>query len=283
MEALKKILNIIIDIFIVIVVILSATIAVVSVSSQKTGVPNVFGYVPFSVQTDSMEPTFSAGDLIISKRLDTQGADADYELKVGDVVTFWTKDEAVSDEPILDTHRIVEGIPNREGVIESYKTMGDNTIGPDVNPVSKTQIVAIWSSGDAQGIKISKLGAVLSFLRKPSGFFLAVLLPMAAFFIYELIRFITNFMNYNKEKSREAALEAAKQLMGNDSSDSSGLSEEQKAQAILEYLEKQKADEAAPPSEQESQKAEETEQPAQESEAVTQPEQEDSVSEASED
>ena len=65
MEVLKKILNIIIDIFIVLVVIVSATIAVVSITARDSGVANVFGYVPFSVQSNSMSPVFEAGDLIV--------------------------------------------------------------------------------------------------------------------------------------------------------------------------------------------------------------------------
>ena len=321
MEALKKVLNVIIDIFIILVVIISAIIAVVSLSSRDTGVANVFGYVPFSVQTDSMSPAFEAGDLIVSKKLDTMGADADYNFKVGDVITFWTQaqDDAGNNVDILNTHRIIELVPNLEGKNTAFITKGDNNLVKDKSLVRLESIVSIWSSGDEKGIKVSKIGSVLDFLRKPSGFFIAVVLPMIAFFIYELIRFITNFKNYNKEKQKEAALQAARELMGDTSSDSSGLSEEQKAQAILEYLEKQKSEqgaappspeavqepeapEAEPPAEQpqaeaeaepaaeespaeENDSAEETEQPAtaQNTEAVSEPEQETEVLDAQED
>ncbi|MBQ6381565.1 MAG: signal peptidase I [Clostridia bacterium] len=316
MDVLKKILNIVIDIFIFLVVIISAIIAIISVSASKTGVANFFGYVPFSVQTDSMSPAFEAGDLIVSKKMDTQGADIDYEFKKGDVVTFWTtiEDDNGNKETVMNTHRILDLVPDREGKIYAYETKGDNNLVKDKETVNKAAIVALWSTGDQPGIKVAKLGSVLAFLRKPSGFFIAVVIPMIIFFIYELVRFITNFMNYNKEKQKEAALQAAKELMGDGSSDSSGLSEDQKAQAILEYLEKQKTEQAAaPPAEnappaqeapapaeaapaepeaaqeqpasEESTKAEETKQPAaeQSTEAVTEPEQDETVSEASED
>lgn len=243
MEALKKVLNVIIDIFIIVVVLVSATVAILSLSSQRTGVASIFGYVPFSVQTESMSPTLEVGDLIVSKRLDTMGADADYDFKVGDVVTFWTQIKNDDGEKVdaLNTHRIIKMLPNYDGKNTAFITKGDNNPVEDHELVRLENIVSIWSTGNEQGTKVAKLGNVLTFLRKPAGFFVCVVLPMAAFFIYELVRFISNLIAYNKSKSREAALEAAKEIMGNDSSsDSSGLSEEQKAQAILDYIEKQK-------------------------------------------
>ena len=239
MEVLKKVLNIIIDIFIVLVVIVSAVIAIISLTARDSGVANLFGYVPFSVQSNSMSPVFETGDLIVGKKVAP-----DQEYKVGDIVTFFTsiKDDNGNDVSVLNTHRIVK-ITNRfnTGTIV-YETKGDNNDIEDENFVIHDAIVSVWSQeGKDDGIRIQKMGSVLDFLRKPTGFFLAVVLPMIVFFIYELVRFITNFLNYNKEKQKEAALQAAKEMMGDDSSDSSGLSEDQKAQAILEYLEKQKA------------------------------------------
>ena len=307
MEVLKKVLNIVIDIFIVLVVIISAVIAIISLTARDSGVANIFGYVPFSVQSNSMSPVFETGDLIVGKQVEP-----DQEYKVGDVVTFWTtiQDANGNDVSVLNTHRIVKITDRYNTGTLVYETKGDNNDIQDKNWVIKDAIVSVWAhEGADDGIKISKLGSVLDYLRKPSGFFFAIVLPMIAFFIYELIRFITNFMNYNKEKQKEAALQAAKEMLGDTSSDSSGLSEEQKAQAILDFLEKQKAEkEAAPPSEDASPQAsaetpaaeesaqaeepaaedntgaEETEQPATaETEAVTEPEQETEVLEASDD
>ena len=321
MEVLKKILNIVIDIFIVLVVIISAIIAIISLTARDSGVANLFGYVPFSVQSNSMSPVFEAGDLIVGKKVDDN-----QKYKVGDIVTFWTtiQDDKGNDVSVLNTHRIVKLQDRYNTGTIVYETKGDNNDIQDKNFVIHSAIVSVWSQeGKDDGIRIQKLGSVLDFLRKPTGFFLAVVLPMIAFFIYELVRFITNFKNYNKEKQKEAALQAAKELMGSNSSDSSGLSEEQKAQAILEYLEKQKSgQEAAPPEPEaaqepeapaaeaaaepqaeaeaeaeqpqpaaeaapaeESDSAEETEQPASdaETEAVTEPEQETEVLDAQDD
>lgn len=317
MEVLKKILNIVIDIFIVLVVIISAIIAIISLTARDSGVANIFGYVPFSVQSNSMSPVFEAGDLIVGKKVEDN-----QEYKVGDIITFWTtiQDDNGNDVSVLNTHRIVKLQDRFNTGTIVYETKGDNNDIQDKNYVIQSAIVSVWSQeGKDDGIRVQKLGSVLDFLRKPTGFFLAVVLPMIAFFIYELVRFITNFKNYNKEKQKEAALQAAKELMGGNSSDSSGLSEEQKAQAILEYLEKQKsgkeasppapeaaqepqAPEAEAPAEQpqaeaeaepaaeeapaeENDSAEEIEQPAtaQNTEAVSEPEQETEVLDAQED
>ena len=77
------------------------------------------------------------------------------------------------------------------------------------------------------GTKIPGLGNVLSFIRTQLGFFLCILLPMIIFFIYEGIRVVINLLAYNKEK----AIEEAKETLNN-----SELTEEQKKQAIEEYL-----------------------------------------------
>lgn len=283
MEVLKKILNIVIDIFIVLVVVISAIIAAVSITTRDSGVANLFGYVPFSVQSNSMSPVFETGDLIVGNLVKREDRIVE-NFHEGDIVTFWTSTEDANGVLVefLNTHRIIE-LQDRGGATV-FITKGDNNSLEDSDFVAPENIVAKWSSENQDdGILIKKAGSVLDFLRKPSGFFIAVVIPMIIFFIYELVRFITNFMSYNKQKSKEAALEAAKELMGDSSSDSSGLSEEQKAQAILEFLEKQKA-EQADVKEEETQQAEETEQPATvETEAVTEPEQEEEVSEASED
>ena len=315
MEVLKKILNIIIDIFIVLVVIVSAAIAVISITARDSGVANIFGYVPFSVQSNSMSPVFETGDLIVGKMVPKEQRVLENFHK-GDIVTFWTQqlneDNILVD--FLNTHRIVD-FRTDAGGNQIIITKGDNNDEEDQSFVLAENIISVWSTENQDnGIMVKKLGSVLDFLRKPSGFMIAVVVPMIIFFIYELVRFITNFLNYNKEKQKEAALQAAKELMGDGSSDSSGLSEEQKAQAILDFLEKQKEEKGETPPDaptaapkevpeepaqavetqaepeqsapaEESTQAQEAEQPAtaDDTEAVTEPEQGTALSEASED
>lgn len=215
-KTLKRIFNILVDVIIVLILVVSILIVALSLTSKSSGVPNILGVAPLSVQSNSMEDTFSTGDLLLAEVTNDPGET--YE--VGDIVTFPIE---IDGESVLNTHRIVEVIEDDN--ITYYKTQGDNkntNPEPDIDLQSASTIVAKYT-----GTKISGLGNVLSFIRTQLGFFLCVLLPMIIFFVYEAIRVVMNIIAYNNEK----ALNAAKETVQN-----SELTEEQKKKAIEEYL-----------------------------------------------
>lgn len=212
---MKKVLDTLIDILIILLFAMSLLVVVISITSRSTGVPNIGGMALFSVQTDSMEPTIMTGDLMISR---IAQPDAAYE--VGDVVTFATY---VDRTKILNSHRIVD--MKEVNGITYYMTKGDNSIGQDSTELSSGDIVAKWT-----GKKLSGMGTVMDFLQTSKGFFLCVLLPLILFFLYVLYGFIKNLIEYNREKAAEAATETVLQF-----------TEEQKRKAIEEYLAQQAA------------------------------------------
>lgn len=214
-KALKRIINIVIDILVIFILIVSVFVATLSLTTESSGVPNILGIAPLSVQTASMEDTINPGDLIFCSLTDV----AD-EFQKDDIVTFPI---IVNGEQVLNTHRIVEVV--KDSNITYYRTQGDNkktNPEPDEDLQTASTIVAKYNS-----FKIPGLGNVLSFIRTQLGFFLCVLLPMILFFIYEAVRVIMNLLAYNKEKT----LEEAKNAVNN-----SELTEEQKKKAIEEYL-----------------------------------------------
>lgn len=215
-QKLSKILHIIVDLLVILVLIVSVLIATLSLTSKSSGVPNIFGIAPLSVQSDSMSGTFETGDLIICKVTN----DPSVEYQKDDIVTFPIEINGVE---VLNTHRITEVIKDDNNTY--YQTQGDNK---DTNPVAD-EILQTSSTIVAQytGVKIGGLGTVLSFLRTQLGFFLCVLLPMIIFFLYEAVRVVLNVIAYNKEK----ALEEAKSAVAG-----AELTEEQKKKAIEEYL-----------------------------------------------
>lgn len=215
-QKLSKILHITVDVLVILVLIVSVLIATLSLTSKSSGVPNIFGIAPLSVQSDSMSGTFETGDLIFCKVTN----DPSFEYQKDDIVTFPIEINGVE---VLNTHRIAEVIKDDNSTY--YQTQGDNN---DTNPTAD-EILQTSSTIVAQytGVKIGGLGTVLSFLRTQLGFFLCVLLPMIIFFLYEAVRVVLNVIAYNKEK----ALEEAKSAVAG-----AELTEEQKKKAIEEYL-----------------------------------------------
>ena len=235
-KVLSAIGNVILALFFIIAVCITA-LSVTSVFSEDR-VPNFLGYAVMTVQTDSMqtETGFDVGDVIIVRMVDEEEANA---LKVGDVITF--RRFNTNHEMYLDTHRIVENTyevttQNQREIVDGirihngiacYVTRGDNEEMPDVYPNGELEyatyenIVGIW-----EGTKIPVLGKILDFLRSQVGFFVCILLPLLAFFIWQLIRFITILNQKRKEDALQAVSESEEEI---------------KKKAVEEYLARQAA------------------------------------------
>jgi len=192
-KILIKIGNVVITVLILLILLVSVVIAIISLNNKSEGLPHLFGYAILSVQTESMSPALEPGDLIIAKKLDE-----DTPLGEGDIVTFpWEEQDIVTTK----THRIVR-VEEADGDARFY-TKGDN---PATNPLEddgyllRSDILAKYADRRYPG-----WGKIMDVLRSRKGFALAVLLPMGLFFLYELIRFISNLMAFNREKALELA------------------------------------------------------------------------------
>jgi len=211
----KKVVGIVINVILWLFVVFAAlTTVVVFTGTSNNGVGNLFGYMPFSIQTQSMEPTIKAGDVVIGKEVDFN------TLKEGDITTYWT---TVDEQKILNTHRITKVISNGKGSVPSFKTKGDNNQIEDEYTVAAADIVAKYNS------KISGLGKAVDFLETQKGFFICIVLPLILFFLYQLYHFIKVIVTVKQENA--------------------GLSkedeEELKKKAVEEYLAKQKEEQEA--------------------------------------
>lgn len=212
---MKKVVDIVINVILWLFVVFAAlTTVVVFTGTSNNGVGNLFGYMPFSIQTQSMEPTIKAGDVVIGKEVDFN------TLKEGDIITYWT---TVDEQKILNTHRITKVISNGKGSVPSFKTKGDNNQIEDEYTVAAADIVAKYNS------KISGLGKAVDFLETQKGFFICIVLPLILFFLYQLYHFIKVIVTVKQENA--------------------GLSkedeEELKKKAVEEYLAKQKEEQEA--------------------------------------
>ncbi|MBP1533316.1 MAG: signal peptidase I [Ruminococcus sp.] len=207
---MKKVLKVVLNVIVWIVLILALLITIMVFSSgRNNGVANLLGYIPMTVESDSMKPTFSKDDLIICKEVDDI-----YDLKEGDVITFWT---IIDGKKVKNTHRIVT-VNEFEGT-RSFVTRGDNNNQDDTLPAYAGGIIGKWTD-----VKLNGFGKVMNFLRTKTGFFICIVIPMAIFFLVELYKFIVTLVELKKP-----------QLTADDE-------EEIKKRAIEEYLASQKKD-----------------------------------------
>ena len=213
---MKKAVKIIVNILAWVFLLLALLVTVIVFSAERNnGVSNIMGFMPMTVESNSMSPTFKKGDLIIVKEIDDVN-----DLKEGDVITYWTH---IGGKRVKNTHRIVKVNLNDQGQLESFTTRGDNNNGiDDDTPASPNDIIGKWS-----GKKLAGCGKALDFLRTKKGFFMCIIIPMAIFFLFELYKFIVTLVEIKKGDAPEQLDE-----------------EEIKRRAIEEYLAEQKKKEA---------------------------------------
>jgi signal peptidase len=207
------------------------TILSLAASSSQDGIPSLSGTAFLTVSSDSMKGTFDKGDLILVKKLTEEGKKT---LKKDDVITFRADlDNNGTDE--LNTHRIYEVVYDDNGLVDGYITWGDNNPIKDEDPVSWQLVVGKWNKNTPDdGVAIPFVGGVISFIQKPTGFLVAIVLPLVIFFLYEVYVFIKAVFTVKGEKASKT-----------QAAESAAHDEAVKQAAIAEYLAAQEAAKAA--------------------------------------
>ncbi|MCQ2770490.1 MAG: signal peptidase I [Clostridia bacterium] len=249
----KIIVDVLIWIFLVFAVLTTVYAFILNLGD---GLPNINGTVFMAVKSPSMEPTIMTGDMIFTKLV--KGDEEIYKFQEGDVVSYWAYNADGS--KYINTHRIVTVNKNASGATVSYLTKGDNNAIADNYTLQPTDILCYWDAFGYKGGKVGGIGAALNFLNTQLGFGVCVVLPLVAFFIYELVLFIMTVMSL-KNKNKKVISTADEELI--------------KQRAIEEYLRQQAAaNQAATPTEELEKTtdlpvAESTEAPAEETPADT--------------
>lgn len=194
MKVLKKTGTIVVSVLLWVIILVAALYAFTTMATRDNqNVSSIMGYTPLVVKSDSMAPTFCAGDLIFIKKCDTS------TLKEGDIICFHT---IIDNEYALNTHRIQK--IDEVGDARSYTTLGDNNHG-----VTDTHII---SDGDIVGKYVGHLknaGKVMDFLSSSIGFLVVIVLPMLLFFIYQVYNLIMISIRLKKAVAVETAKEEA--------------------------------------------------------------------------
>ena len=217
------ILNVLLWIFVVFAVVV--TVFVFSAQKDADGVPSLFGNSYISIVSDSMAPEIRTGDMIVVKKVSGMPEAAD--CKEGDIITFYSSQDINGDGKVgndIETH-MIQSVRKANG-FTYYTTIGTNyeySHGIADPEIMSTSVIGIYT-----GTRIPGLGSVVSFLGSSTGFLVCIVIPLAIFFLYELIHFVVLFIKVKGPKEAKAGITAADE-------------EEIKRKAIEEYLAKQAA------------------------------------------
>ncbi|MDR7073340.1 signal peptidase I [Fictibacillus barbaricus] len=140
-------------------------------------IPSLFGYKPFTVLTNSMKPSFSAGDMVLVKDKPAS------KIKPNDVITFKENNNK------LITHRVVKVTD------KGFVTKGDYNNVKDDGFVSPENVV-----GELV-FTLPKLGYVSKFVSSPLGITLLIFIPLLAYLLLEIYDFLKRFIE-RKEKQK---------------------------------------------------------------------------------
>lgn len=186
----RKILNTVLSVILWIVILVAALFSFVTLATKdKNQIASIAGFSPLTVQTDSMQPTFSAGDLIIIKKCDPD------TLEVGDIITFHT---IIENQYALNTHRIKE--ITEENGIKNYVTKGDNNALEDTHIITGADVAGKYVG------KIPLLGKLMNFISSSVGFLLCIVFPLLIFFIYQIYQLIMITIEMKKAAAVERAV-----------------------------------------------------------------------------
>ncbi len=155
---------------IVLVIAVNCTLLVKGMIN-KDEIPDIFGYFPLYVQSDSMKDEFETGDLIIVEKAPLR------KVRVGDIVSFY---EIGTDRSAIVTHRVVDASEKKK--VMYYTTRGDANDSDDKDLMSYENYIGIVR------FKVDGLGKVMMFFQTTGGMVTAVAAPLFGFVVYDSLR-----------------------------------------------------------------------------------------------
>ena len=190
---IASIIGIILCVILVPILVINCTLIFKSITN-KDEVPSFNGITPMIVLTDSMEPEFSSGDLILCK---SSKAEA---IQVGDIICF--TDPAGNGTSTV-THRVQEITTDENGNL-AWITKGDanNTIDSKLVPASN--LIGKYTRS------IQGLGNVAMYMQTTQGLIICVVCPILLFVAYDMITH--HIYEKNRKKDTEALMEELETL-----------------------------------------------------------------------
>ena len=201
----------------ILVVIIVLTVALSLITRINGETPSVFGYSIFRVSSGSMEPELMVGDIILDKAVENPE-----DLKVGDVITFKSKDYG----DMLVTHKVIKA-PYEENEKLMLQTKG---IANDLadKPISVDNVKGIMIC------KVDYLDTVYNIFLSPWGLLILIALIVVIFFdeIITIVKILTN--NDKSVKDADDINEIIDRLQAEKLKDQAEKLKEQAEQAEIE-------------------------------------------------
>ncbi|MFH5800111.1 signal peptidase I [Haladaptatus sp. CMAA 1911] len=147
----------------------------------------------YVVLSGSMSPTIHAGDVVISRNVETA------EIEVGDVIVF--QDGSVPSD--RTTHRVVNVVHRDDGVF--FETKGDANENPDPNPVPANDVIGrVW-------FHVPYIGHLVMFAQSRMGLLSLVIVPCLLLVVTEAYSLVSAALGGDSEESSEGKSEPAEQ------------------------------------------------------------------------
>lgn len=175
---------------IVVLLLLFSTLFLGSVKDRA-----FLGFKPYIVLSNSMEPLFSAGDLIIIKKLNSD------EINSGDIITFYSIDPLTYNEVI--THKVIRETTYNDEI--AYVTKGLNNDEEDIYPATEEKIIGQYQ------FKINKFGFFIDYLKTDAGYIIFILIPFISLILLEVFGVVKKIKK-EKESYIKKLIDEKKQL-----------------------------------------------------------------------
>lgn len=213
---MRKAFKIAVNAFTVLVVLFTVCVmafTIVSVNTVNKTDAKLFGYKAYIVLSDSMSDVFKAGDMVISREVDTD------TLKEGDIISFKSIDPSNYGEVV--THKI-RAVTSYEGK-KAFITYGTTTGSDDSFPAVEDQVVGQYKTS------LPKMGTFFQFLKSVPGYITVILIPFLVLLTLQAIKFFRLLKTYKSEQQKEIDHERAEVA-----------EEKRKAQEMMQELEQLK-------------------------------------------
>ena len=169
----KKVFHFISSVFLYSILVIIGLVALMFCAyfvDQKIGMSKGESRAPlfgaYIIISESMIPKININDAVITMRV------SEKHIKVNDIITFLSKDIQTQGTPI--THRVVGIVyedPTTKDKVLGYRTKGDHNNTPDFALISPNEVLG------KVYLQIPYVGYVQSFLTKPIGWLLVIVIP----------------------------------------------------------------------------------------------------------